>query len=214
MIDPVRFLSNRSSGRLGYELAKAARRAGACVTLVSGPTALKPPPGVRLVPVVSARAMYRATLANAQQADVIICAAAVADWRPRFASRRKIKKVLCSRFEVRGSKFNLEHRTSHIALELVPNPDILATLGRRKRRGQYLVGFALESERLLENAWAKLRHKRCDCVIANPVPSIGAAKHRATLLFRNGRAERLPPLSKRVLAQRIIRIVWRKIATA
>ncbi|MBI2345647.1 MAG: phosphopantothenoylcysteine decarboxylase [Deltaproteobacteria bacterium] len=186
---PKRFLSNRSSGRLGYALAKAARTEGARVTLVSGPVALRPPKDVSMIPVVSAREMYRATLAHARRADIIICAAAVADWRPLGIAGRKIKK---------------EKRS---VLELAKNPDILATIGKRKRKGQYIVGFALESERLLENAWKKLRHKHCDCIIANPVPAISAARHQATLLFRTGQAIKLPPLPKPILARRILQLL-------
>lgn len=195
-IDPVRFLANRSSGRLGYALAEAARKAGARVTLVSGPVALAAPRGVRFVPVTTAREMYRTTLAAAKDADLLICAAAVADWRPARVARRKMKKTSL----VAGRWSLATMRT----IRLIPNPDILAALGRRKRRDQYLVGFALESERLLENAGKKFRDKRCDCIVANPVSALDSPRHAATVLTRDGHTTRFRAMPKPRLARTLI----------
>lgn len=194
MIDPVRFLSNRSSGQLGYALARVAHAHGAKVTLISGPTALRPPHGVHVQQVVSAREMYRACMRAARTADIIIMTAAVADYRPTRLRRQKIKK--------RGT-------TTRLTLELTRNPDILATLCRRRRRGQYIVGFALESEHLLRNARTKLRHKGCDCIIANAVPAIGTKRHRVTIIEQDGKTHPLPALSKIQLARRL----WSYIRT-
>lgn len=192
MIDPVRFLSNRSSGQLGYALARVAHAHGAQVTLISGPTALRAPHGVHVQQVVSAREMYRACLRAARTADIIIMAAAVADYRPTRLWRQKIKK--------RGT-------ATRLTLELTRNPDILATLCQRRRRGQYIVGFALESQHLLRHARTKLRHKGCDCIIANAVPAIGAKRHRVTIIERDGTLHPLPILSKLQVAKRILRFL-------
>lgn len=188
MIDPVRFVSNRSSGQLGYALARVAHAHGAQVTLISGPTALQAPRGVHVQHVVSAREMYRACLRAARTADIIIMAAAVADYRPTRLRRQKIKK--------RGT-------TTRLTLELARNPDILATLCQRRRPGQHIVGFALESQQLMRHARTKLRHKGCDCIIANAVPAIGAKRHRVTIIERNGKTRPLPALSKIQLARRL-----------
>lgn len=195
MIDPVRFLSNRSSGQLGYALARVAHAQGAKVTLISGPTALRAPRGVHIQQVVSAREMYRACLRAARTADIIIMAAAVADYRPTQLRQQKLKK--------RGT-------TTRLILELTRNPDILATLCQRRRRGQFIVGFALESQHLLRNARTKLRHKGCDCIIANAVPAIGAKRHRVTIIDRDGKLHRLPALSKIQLAKRL----WNHVTTS
>lgn len=192
MIDPVRFMSNRSSGQLGYALARVAHAHGANVTLVSGPTALRVPRGIHVQQVISAREMYRACLRAARTADIIIMAAAVADYRPTRLRRQKIKK--------RGA-------STRMTLELTRNPDILATLCRRRRPSQYIVGFALESQQLLRNAQTKLRHKGCDCIIANAVPAIGAKRHRVTIIEKNGKLHPSPILSKLQLAKRIVRFL-------
>lgn len=187
-IDPVRFISNRSSGRLGYALARVARDRGARVTLVSGPTALPPPHGVRFVGITTARQMHRVCLRAAMRADLILMCAAVADYRPRATLRHKIKK----------------HGTRTLRLTLVPNPDILADLGRRKRRGQVLVGFALETRGLLRHARKKLRAKRCDLIVANTADAIAGTHQRAVLLTPH-HTTHLPPLTKTALARRILR---------
>jgi phosphopantothenoylcysteine decarboxylase/phosphopantothenate--cysteine ligase len=148
-IDPVRFISNYSTGTFGYAIAAEARKRGYRVTLVSGPTALEKPKGVRSVDVESALQMKEVVLREAKNADCIIMAAAVADWRPRSPSNAKIKKS-----------------SRAVCLRLVKNPDIVKELGRQKG-ARILVGFALETEDLLKNAVKKLREKRLDLIIAN-----------------------------------------------
>jgi phosphopantothenoylcysteine decarboxylase / phosphopantothenate---cysteine ligase len=162
-IDPVRFLGNRSSGKMGYAIAAAAARRGARVHLVSGPVELVPPPGIEVERVATARDLERATRAAAEGADAVIMAAAVADFRPAEAREQKIKK---------------RPGGEAPAVELVPNPDILATLGaaraERGARRPVLVGFAAETERLVEHARHKLETKRCDLVVANDVSASDA----------------------------------------
>lgn len=147
-IDPVRFISNYSTGTFGYEIAREAGRRGFNVTLISGPSALEAPPGVRLVSVESAEDMRRAVLKLAKSADCVIMAAAVCDWRAKKPSAAKLKKS--------GGR---------ICLELEENPDILKELGKRKR--YTLVGFALETENLERNAHAKLKNKNLDILVGN-----------------------------------------------
>jgi phosphopantothenoylcysteine decarboxylase/phosphopantothenate--cysteine ligase len=192
-IDPVRFLSNRSSGRMGYALATAALRAGAQVTLVSGPVKIPPPGRAHLVRVETAAEMRRATLHAARQVDLVIMAAAVADYRPATVAKRKIKK-----------------QTERLILHLVKTPDILAELGRRKPRRQVLVGFAAETHELLANARIKLERKNLDFIVANPVgrqdSGFESPFNRATLLARGGAALAFPRMRKEILARRLLRI--------
>ena len=151
-IDPVRFLSNPSSGKMGYALARAAVDRGMQVTLVSGPTALKAPAGAEVLYVETAREMQEAMSQRCAKADLIIMAAAVSDHRPETRSKQKQKKE-----QVR------------MTLDLVANPDILMELGKQKKNGQTLVGFAAETENLLPNARRKLREKNLDWIVANDV---------------------------------------------
>ena len=178
---------------MGYALAAAALRAGAQVTLVSGPVAVPPPRRAHLVRVETAEEMRRATLRAARQADLVIMAAAVADYRPATLAKRKIKK-----------------QTERLSLHLVKTPDILAELGRRKPRRQVLVGFAAETHELLANARTKLERKNLDFIVANPVgrPDSGFESpfNRATLLARGGAALAFPRMRKEVLARRLLRI--------
>jgi len=155
-IDPVRVITNRSSGKQGYAIAGALAALGADVTLVSGPTALPPPPGVRRVDVESARDMLGACEA-ALPADIAVCVAAVADWRPASASGKKIKKT----------------QADAEPISLVENPDILATLSKAARRPRLVVGFAAETNDLEANAQAKLARKGCDWIVANDVSVAG-----------------------------------------
>jgi len=187
-LDPIRFLSNRSSGKMGYALARAARRYGT-VTLISGPVALKPPAGVTFVPVTTAQEMASAVLKRFAGADVVIMTAAVCDFRPRRSASHKIKKAGFSG-----------------VLELVPTVDILATLGKRKRH-QVLAGFAAETSALEANAQDKLRRKNLDLIVANNARAMEADTNQVTLLFRNGRVERLPEMSKARVAREILRRV-------
>lgn len=178
---------------MGYALAEAALRAGGRVTLVSGPVAIPSPRGVRLLRVETAEQMRRAALREARRADLVIMAAAVADYRPATSSRQKIKK-----------------RTSRLVLRLEKTQDILVELGRRKRRGQTLVGFAAETRNLLRNAREKLTRKNLDFLVANLVGRPGSgfesSHNRATLLSRGGETRAFPRLRKKILARRLMRI--------
>ncbi|KAA2235955.1 bifunctional phosphopantothenoylcysteine decarboxylase/phosphopantothenate--cysteine ligase CoaBC [Salinarimonas soli] len=190
-IDPVRYVANRSSGRQGHAIAAAARRAGARVTLVSGPVALPDPPGVHVVHIETAREMLAAVEA-ALPADIGIFAAAVADWRPVGEAEQKIKKD--------GS--------APAPLSLVENPDILATIARgHGRRPPLVVGFAAETERVVEHARAKLARKGCDLIVANDVSPgsgvMGGARNSVHLVTADG-VESWPTLDKDEVARRLV----------
>jgi len=189
-LDPVRYLSNYSSGKMGYAIARAAVVRGARVILVSGPSALSPPAGVEFVPVTSAGEMFAAVLEQAEQATVIFKAAAVADYRPAARAGEKIKK-----------------QASSLTLELEKNPDILAELGRRKGKA-LLIGFAAETEDLLQNAQAKLQAKQLDMIIANDVAAAGSGfdvdTNEVTLLFPDGREKGIARMSKEQVAHRLL----------
>ncbi len=169
-LDPVRFLTNASSGRMGYALANEAAKRGARVILISGPTALTPPRKTRFVPVLSARDMLRAALRHARGADLIVGAAAVADWRPERPSAHKLKK----------------NGRAAMSLRLVPNPDILKTLARRRKGRARLVGFALETQNLVPRAARKLKDKSLDLIVANAPDALDKDDTKAVLLFRSG----------------------------
>jgi phosphopantothenoylcysteine decarboxylase/phosphopantothenate--cysteine ligase len=188
-IDPVRTITNRSSGKMGYALAAAARRRGAAVTLISGPTRLPPPPGVDVVPVETAGEMRRAVLDEVEKATLLIMAAAVADFRPKVVQSTKIKKG-----------------TASVTIELVPTDDILRSVSRRK--GLFVVGFAAETDRVVERASEKLRAKGLDLIVANDVskPEIGfgADENEVTIIDRGGGAAHVPRLPKSAVAERIL----------
>ena len=190
-MDPVRFLSNHSTGKMGYAVAARAAMRGADVTLVSGPTALATPEGVQRVDIVSARDMYDAVLSRADRQDMIIKAAAVGDYRPAETASEKLKKG-----------------DGEMTVALARNLDILAELGRRKHPGQLLCGFAMETQNLLDNAADKLRRKNCDMLVANSLRDKGAGfgtdTNVATLLFADGRRETPPLMSKEDLADVIL----------
>ncbi len=187
-LDPVRFISNRSSGKMGYRVAEAARDRGAAVTLVSGPTALADPPGLRTVRVRSAAEMEQAVLREAAGADVVVMAAAVADWRPAIRANHKVKKEVASR-----------------SIELERTTDILAALGREKGP-RFLVGFAAETDDVVGYARGKLVAKNADLIVANDVSGAGvgfdADDNAATLVDRAGEVV-VERTSKRALAERI-----------
>lgn len=172
-IDPVRYISNGSTGKMGYAVAAAAALRGAEVTLVSGPVSLKAPAGVEVVGVISAGDMYRAVMDRESKYDIIVMAAAVGDFRPETAASDKIKKS-----------------GGVPEIHLVPNPDILAELGRRPGR-RALVGFCMETRDLLESAAEKLKKKNADIIVANDLKTPGAGfgtdTNVVTLLFRDGR---------------------------
>jgi phosphopantothenoylcysteine decarboxylase / phosphopantothenate---cysteine ligase len=189
-IDPVRFVSNRSSGKMGYRLAEAARDRGARVILVSGPTSLPAPNGVEVLSVRSAQDMQQAVADRVGPATVVIAAAAVSDYRPAGASASKIKKT-----------------DGPVALQLVRTPDILKGLGEAKG-ARLLVGFAAETEDLVGNARKKLDAKNLDLVVANdvtrPAAGFGAETNAVVLLRRDGGRVDLPLASKREIAERIL----------
>lgn len=194
-LDPVRFLGNRSSGKMGYAIARVAKRRGAEVTLVSGPVALKPPRGVNLVSVESGAQMRDAVMAHLDRATVVIKAAAVADYMPKEAQPEKIKKS-------RGPW----------SLSLVSTPDILAEVGSKKG-GRVLVGFAAETSRLIHQAREKLERKNLDWIVANDVTKagsgFGADTNQVTILGRDGSVEELPQMSKEDVAWAVLDRVLR-----
>jgi phosphopantothenoylcysteine decarboxylase / phosphopantothenate---cysteine ligase len=189
-LDPVRFLTNRSSGKMGYALAEAAVRRGARVILISGPTELKVPEAVEWVPVNTAEEMRGAVCQMSTEADIVVMAAAVADYRPTAAQASKLKRT-----------------DSTLTLQLEPTPDILAELGREKR-SHILIGFAAETERLAENALGKLARKGADMIVANDVTQEGAGFDQdtniVTLFLRDGRDIPLAKMSKFEVANRIL----------
>lgn len=186
-LDPVRFLGNRSTGRMGYALAAEARRRGAAVTLVSGPVHLPSPLGVELIQVRSATEMHEVVMSRFEQFDVVIMAAAVADYRPKHPSPEKIKK------------------SGNLSLELVRNPDILADVGaKRAQQPAVLVGFALETQNLEQAARDKLQRKAADLIVANEASDgLGGETNRATLIDAKS-ATPLPEMTKRALANQIL----------
>ena len=193
-IDPVRVITNRSSGKQGYAVARAALDAGASVTLITAPTALVPPLGCRVVPVKTAAEMQAAVLAETAQADALVMAAAVADFRPAQASSEKIKK---------------EKTIPQVHLERTA--DILADVAARRAQSGYprrVVGFAAESQDLLQNAQSKLTRKQLDLIVANDITAPDAGfeveTNRVTLLFADGRTETLPLQQKAEVARRIV----------
>ena len=197
-LDPVRYLSNYSSGKMGFAIAATAQQRGAEVTLIAGPTRLTVPDGVRCVPVISAEEMRTAVFDNLDDVDVVIKAAAVADYRPVDRSAQKIKKT-----------------ADDSILKLERNPDILAEIGRQKGE-QILVGFAAETEKLLEHATGKLQKKNLDIIVANDITRVGAGFDVDTnivkFLHADGRLEELDLMSKGEVAQQLlnrVKVLWK-----
>ncbi|MDP6357308.1 MAG: phosphopantothenoylcysteine decarboxylase [Planctomycetota bacterium] len=185
-IDAVRYLSNGSSGSMGYALAEAAQKLGHTVTLVSGPTNLSPPDGLDCVSVISARDMYREVTSRFPEVDLVIMNAAVCDYRPRRKRALKMKK-----------------QGGGLTLDLVPNPDILQALGRRKKH-QRLMGFALETHQGLANAQSKLERKNLDWIVLNNPSAMGAERVDATLLSSKGVIQEWKHRTKRQLARQLV----------
>lgn len=189
-LDPVRYLTNHSSGKMGYAIARMAMLRGAKVTLISGPTALTPPPFVEVVPVVSAQDMFEAVAARQEQADFIFKAAAVADYTPADYSDNKMKK-----------------KDGDLSIPLKRTQDILQHLGSHRRPGQVICGFSMETQNMLENSQAKLVKKKVDMICANNLKVAGAGfgvdTNVITLITPQG-AEELPLLSKEEAANRIL----------
>ena len=190
-IDPVRYISNRSSGKMGYAIAEAALKAGHSVTLVSGPVNLPAPENVRLFNVVTAAEMADVIHSQSADADVIIMAAAVADYRPVNPLNSKMKKL-----------------PGDLYLQLERTEDILATLGKNKRPSQLLIGFAAETDDLEENALGKLQRKNLDWIAANSVADgFGTDTNSLTLFSRNGDKIKIPANSKKLVAEMLLKTV-------
>lgn len=189
-IDPVRYITNHSTGKMGYAIAKAAAMRGAKVTLVSGPVQIAPPPFVEVVNVVSAEEMFREVTSRAQKQDIIIKTAAVADYRPAVVAAEKVKK-----------------KDGDLGIALERTKDILAHLGANKKEGQFLCGFSMETENMLENSITKLVKKNLDMVIANNLKVEGAGfgtnTNVVTIITRKG-GEQLPLMSKDDVADKIL----------
>ncbi len=186
-IDPARHIGNRSSGKMGYALAEAARDRGAEVRLITAPTSLPHPAGMEVIPVETVAEMKKAVVKALAEADALIMAAAVTDYRPKTAAKTKIKKD-----------------SPTLNLELVRTPDILAEV-----KGSFLkVGFAAESDNIVANAKQKLQHKKLDLIVANDITSaesgFGTDTNKVTLIDKQGKAEDLPLLTKREVAERIL----------
>ena len=193
-IDPVRFITNYSSGKMGYALAEAAEKAGYDVTLVTGPVSIEPPDGVKVIKVESASEMAAAMKSEFGNSDITISCAAVADYRPRNVSVQKMKKT-----------------DGPLTLELERTEDILASLGKLKRGTQLLVGFAAETEDLIKNARKKLNTKNLDFIIANDISrkdqGFGSDMNEVTVISRTGETAKLPLQSKKEIAQKIITLL-------
>ena len=189
-IDPVRYMTNHSSGKMGYALARAAMLRGAEVTLVTGKTSIAPPPFVKVVEITSAKEMFDAVTAVSDRQDIIIKAAAVADYRPAEVSREKMKK-----------------KDGELSIPLVRTRDILAYLGQNKKEGQFLCGFSMETEHMLENSRAKLEKKNLDMIVANNLRQQGAGfgtdTNVVTIITKDGEIS-LPQMSKDEAAHRIL----------
>ena len=185
-IDPIRYLSNRSTGKMGYALAKAAQALGANVTLVSGPTNLKIPNEVEFIPVKSAIDMYKVVFSKFEGVDIAIACAAVADYRIKEYSTSKIKK-----------------NDEDLIFELTRNPDILMEMGRRKKQ-QHLIGFAAESDNLIENAIKKLDKKNLDLIVANSTVAFGNDENKVLFIDKNKVIKKIPQMKKSELAFKIL----------
>ncbi len=197
-IDEVRFISNYSSGKMGYAIAAEAFKRGAKVELISGPTNLAPPFGVKLTYVKTAEEMRKACLNLFPQTDILIMAAAVADYRPAKAFPGKLKKT-----------------QEKIKLELVENPDILKEVSLKKKKKQIVVGFAAETENLFKNAEVKLREKKVDLLVANLVgegKGFGESLNKVTLFFSDGKKHKLPLMPKEKIAEELFNQIEQHLA--
>jgi len=191
-IDPVRFISNRSSGKMGYAIAEAALAKKYEVTLISGPASIAPPRGAKNVSIITSDELYAAVHRAIRECDVLVMCAAVADYKPAAVSARKMKK-----------------RKTSFALTLVPTRDILASLP--KRRNYLVVGFAAETHDLKQNAQKKLRAKNCDVIVANDVSGsetgMESDENEVTIFFRNGESKKISRASKKIIARELVKII-------
>jgi phosphopantothenoylcysteine decarboxylase/phosphopantothenate--cysteine ligase len=196
-IDPVRFISNHSTGKMGYAIAKAAMLRGADVTLVTGPVAIEPPMFVDVVRIKSAADMAQAVKSRAGECDIIIKSAAVADYRPKNVAAEKIKKK----------------DGENASIELDRTEDILSFLGANKKPGQFICGFSMETENMLENSKAKLKKKNVDMIVANNLRTEGAGfgtETNVVTLITEEDAKELPIMSKDDVAQEILNYIVTK----
>ena len=193
-IDPVRFISNRSSGRMGFALAEAAHKRGAQVTVVAGVTTANPPAGVRILKALSAAEMAQAVAQESTRATVFIGAAAIADYRPVQSANQKIKKTLDA-----------------LTLTLERTPDVLALVASSRSNGQLVIGFAAETENVLENARQKLRNKTLDAIVANDVSredsGFDSTTNTITIITNRNQQFELPTMSKLAAAHRILDVI-------
>ena len=201
-IDPVRFISNRSSGKMGYAIAEAALAAGHDVTLISGPTNVAPPAGTQLVSITTSDELYKAVHRAVRASDVLVMCAAVSDYKPAAPAKRKTKK-----------------RKAPLALKLIPTSDVLASLPKENRR-YLVVGFAAETHDLEINAQKKLRRKNCDLIVANDVSGnesgMESDENEVVFFFRNGESKKISRTSKKNIARELVKIVskmWEKSLT-
>lgn len=192
-IDPVRYISNRSSGKMGYAIAEAALTDGHDVTLISGPAVVEPPRHANLIRVSTSDEMFEAVHRHADKCDICVLCAAVSDYKPENVSSIKIKK--------RDAKFTLE---------LIPTRDILDSLGHRQDRQFVLVGFAAETDHVEENAAQKLRAKNCDIIVANDVSGADSGMesdvNEVIILFRNGEKTKISRAQKNIIARELVKI--------
>ena len=189
-IDPVRFISNASSGRMGYALAAATLKAGHKVTLITAPTALQTPAGAKVIDVQTAKEMFNAVRRHFKKCDCLIMAAAVADYTPVKKSKIKIKKA-----------------NKNLVIKLRPTVDILKWAGKNKKKNQVVVGFALDDKNLRPNAEKKLKEKNLDMIIANTPASIGADKSSVEVKISSRKWVKFPQMTKSAIAERIISLI-------
>jgi phosphopantothenoylcysteine decarboxylase/phosphopantothenate--cysteine ligase len=191
-IDPVRFLSNRSSGKMGYAIAEAALAKKHDVTLISGPSCLTPPRGAKTVAITTSDELFSAVRRALRECDVLVMCAAVADYKPATVSARKMKK-----------------RRGAFQLRLIPTRDILASLPKRRR--YLVVGFAAETHDLKKNAQKKLRTNNCDAIVANDVSGsetgMESDENEVTIFFRDGETKTISRASKKIIARELVKII-------
>jgi phosphopantothenoylcysteine decarboxylase/phosphopantothenate--cysteine ligase len=192
-IDPVRFISNRSSGKMGYAIAEAALARGNEVTLISGPASIAAPRGMQLVSITTSDELYDAVHRAVRACDVLVMCAAVSDYKPAAPAKRKMKK-----------------RKTPFALKLIPTRDVLASLPKKNRR-YLVVGFAAETHDLKINAQKKLRRKNCDLIVANDVSRRDAGmesdENEVIIFFRNGESQKIWRTSKKNIARELVKII-------
>jgi phosphopantothenoylcysteine decarboxylase / phosphopantothenate---cysteine ligase len=192
-IDPVRFLSNRSSGKMGYAIAEAAIEAGHEVVLISGPVNLRAPENARVISITTSDEMHEAVRAAVRECDVLVMCAAVADYKPAKYSAQKLKK-----------------NAKSLSLDLVRTRDILTAIGKQKH-SFLLVGFAAETENVAANAQNKLREKNCDIIIANDVSTneygMESAENEVTIFFRTGETKKISRAPKKNIARELVKII-------